>query len=495
MSSLNTGAPRGRARSETPKNFRKAVWGSFQNTKSLHSLTAVLMMIEFAAIVVVAYLAVLSYHSMMGMPWSLGSHLKYLYAAFFLSATVLLLSLTFHNSSYIQTRPLYIVLGSAISIVALAFSFLLSGMFLFKLTDEYSRGSFVFQLVGVSIVVLGGRTIFYFRIRSAIASGFLEARRVFLIGNPDRCAQMSERVEPNGIRVVGSFSPPDASDHIVASGREREARLMVDKCRSLKIEDIFILADDEDWPRTVKLVNLLSELPLSLHIVPSSSDTFFSTSQIVDFGGVTTIQVACPPLSALDRATKRAFDVCVAASGLLLLAPLFVIVSIAIKLDSRGPVFFRQARIGFNKEPILVFKFRSMSVTETDGEFVKQAERNDPRVTRIGRILRRTNVDELPQLLNVLRGEMSIIGPRPHAIAHNKLFEELIPPYSRRHRMKPGISGWAQVHGYRGETDTIQKLQRRLEYDLYYIDNWSVWFDMKIIFLTLFSTKSYVNAY
>jgi exopolysaccharide biosynthesis polyprenyl glycosylphosphotransferase len=192
---------------------------------------------------------------------------------------------------------------------------------------------------------------------------------------------------------------------------------------------------------------------------------------------------------------KRAFDLCVAATGLLLLAPMFLLVSVAIKLDSRGPVFFRQARHGYNQNVITVFKFRSMSVMEDHGQHIKQAQKNDPRITRVGRILRRTNLDELPQLLNVLRGEMSIVGPRPHAVSHGEMFEKLVPPYSRRHRVKPGITGWAQVNGFRGETDTLEKLQRRLDYDLHYIENWSLWFDLKIMFMTVFSKKAYLNAY
>jgi lipopolysaccharide/colanic/teichoic acid biosynthesis glycosyltransferase len=169
-------------------------------------------------------------------------------------------------------------------------------------------------------------------------------------------------------------------------------------------------------------------------------------------------------------------------------------VGIAIKLDSPGPVFFRQTRHGFNNAPIRVFKFRSMTVME-DGDAFRQAIRGDQRITRVGRVLRRTNIDELPQLFNVLLGDMSIVGPRPHATAHNQMFEQLISTFSRRHIVKPGITGWAQVNGYRGETDTLDKMRQRVEYDLHYIDNWSFLFDMKIIVMTIFSKSVYVNAY
>jgi Undecaprenyl-phosphate glucose phosphotransferase len=451
---------------------------------------------EFVSVNAMAYFAVLIYHLMLRIPSTAVEQWKYFGSALFLSTTILLGSIALRHFPSVQTRPLHVVLASGFATVALAFSFLLSTMFLLKLTDEYSRGSFLFQLLGVSVVVLGGRAILSLRIRSAVASGFLEARRVVLIGDPIRCAQLAKRLHPCGIQAVGAFSSPASGDGgDSATDLERSARILVDACRSLGMQDILVLAESDDWPRTVRLVNLLSELPVGLHVVPSNSDAFFSTAQILEFGNITTIQVAHPPLSLLDQAVKRAFDLCGAACGLILLAPLFVIVSIAIKLDSRGPVFFRQLRHGYNKEPISVLKFRSMNVMENSSDFIQQAQKNDPRVTRIGRVLRRANIDELPQLLNVLRGEMSIIGPRPHAAAHNKMFEELIPPYSRRHRIKPGISGWAQVNGYRGETDTIEKMQRRLEYDLYYIENWSLWFDVKIVFMTLFSKKTYLNAY
>jgi lipopolysaccharide/colanic/teichoic acid biosynthesis glycosyltransferase len=176
------------------------------------------------------------------------------------------------------------------------------------------------------------------------------------------------------------------------------------------------------------------------------------------------------------------------------LSPLFLIIALAIKLDSNGPVLFRQLRHGRNEQTISVFKFRSMSVMENGDEF-RQVKKNDPRVTRVGRVLRRTNLDELPQLLNVLVGEMSIVGPRPQAIAHNRMYSEVIPRFCRRHSVKPGITGWAQANGYRGETDTIDKMVRRVEYDLHYIDHWSLWLDLKIVLMTLLSEKAYLNVY
>jgi lipopolysaccharide/colanic/teichoic acid biosynthesis glycosyltransferase len=179
---------------------------------------------------------------------------------------------------------------------------------------------------------------------------------------------------------------------------------------------------------------------------------------------------------------------------LLLLAPLFVIVGAVIKLTSPGPVFYRQERHCFNRARFRIFKFRTMYVQENDGPF-RQARRGDPRITPFGAFLRRTNLDELPQLLNVVLGDMSIVGPRPHAVAHDADFEQRIADYTRRHNIKPGITGWAQVNGLRGETDTDEKMRARVEHDLAYVDQWSLLFDMKIIMLTLLSSKAYRNAH
>jgi exopolysaccharide biosynthesis polyprenyl glycosylphosphotransferase len=200
------------------------------------------------------------------------------------------------------------------------------------------------------------------------------------------------------------------------------------------------------------------------------------------------------PLSRLERLEKRAVDLLLAGAGLVLLTPLLVAVAILIKLDSPGPVFFMQRRYGFNQKPFRIIKFRTMRTLD-DGAVVPQARRNDPRVTRIGAWLRRWNIDEIPQLFNVLMGDMSLVGPRPHALSHNRDYEQRISFYARRHNVKPGITGWAQIHGLRGETDTDEKMKRRVEYDLFYIDNWSPGLDVQILFRTVFSARSYRNAY
>jgi lipopolysaccharide/colanic/teichoic acid biosynthesis glycosyltransferase len=174
------------------------------------------------------------------------------------------------------------------------------------------------------------------------------------------------------------------------------------------------------------------------------------------------------------------------SAGLVVLSPLLLLVALLIKLDSPGPVFFLQRRYGFNQNPFRILKFRTMTTLD-DGPVVPQARHNDPRVTPLGRFLRKWNIDELPQLINVLKGDMSLVGPRPHALSHNREYEQKIALYARRHNVLPGITGWAQVNGFRGETDTDDKMRRRVDHDLYYIDNWSLWLDLRILAMTLFS--------
>ncbi|MBM3609316.1 MAG: exopolysaccharide biosynthesis polyprenyl glycosylphosphotransferase, partial [Alphaproteobacteria bacterium] len=204
------------------------------------------------------------------------------------------------------------------------------------------------------------------------------------------------------------------------------------------------------------------------------------------------------PMSDWKNALKTIEDRLIAALALIALSPLFAVIALLVKLDSRGPVFFRQTRFGFNNEPIGVFKFRSMYADQSDIKAAKFVTKDDPRVTRIGRFIRKTSIDELPQLINVLRGELSLVGPRPHAMqakAGGKIYDEVVEGYFARHKVKPGITGWAQINGWRGETDTVEKLESRIEHDLYYIENWSLAFDLYILFKTPLSLLDTKNAY
>jgi exopolysaccharide biosynthesis polyprenyl glycosylphosphotransferase len=220
----------------------------------------------------------------------------------------------------------------------------------------------------------------------------------------------------------------------------------------------------------------------------------FEDVRLSKLGPLASLQLTRVPLSRFEVLQKRLFGLLLAAIGLILLTPVLVVVAMLIKLDSPGPVFFVQRRCGFNQRQFRIIKFRTMSTLDDDAAF-RQATRDDPRLTRFGRWLRRWNIDEIPQLFNVLTGDMSLVGPRPHALSHDRDFERRIALYARRHNVRPGITGWAQIHGLRGETDTEQKMRERVAHDLYYIDNWSFWLDLQILVRTVLSPAAYPNAY
>jgi Undecaprenyl-phosphate glucose phosphotransferase len=450
---------------------------------------------EFVVVALAAYATSLIYSLAVTRRWPAVE--AYLPSAFSIALLILCVSLALRHYAALQTQPLHRFLWNGVGAVALAFCFFLATLFLLKVTDDYSRATFFMQWVAVAVAVLGMRTMVHTKVQAAIASGRIEARRVVLIGDAGRHQAILKRLRGMGVRTVRSLPLPDLSWESGGAATEfwrGRTRPIVETCRALKPDDIVILASAASLPAAARLADVLSELPVALHMIPADVSDMLGSAALGELGEIVTIQLLRPPLSAFDRRMKRAFDTVVAAVGLILLAPVFAVVSIAIKLDSRGPVFFLQTRHGYNNELIRVFKFRSMTTTE-DGEAFRQAKKNDPRVTRVGRILRRSNIDELPQLLNVLIGEMSLVGPRPHPVALNTTFERQISPFSRRHNVKPGITGWAQVNGYRGATDTLEKMQRRFEHDVYYIDNWSFVLDVKIILMTLFSKSAYTNAF
>jgi undecaprenyl-phosphate galactose phosphotransferase/putative colanic acid biosynthesis UDP-glucose lipid carrier transferase len=235
-----------------------------------------------------------------------------------------------------------------------------------------------------------------------------------------------------------------------------------------------------------QVVGLLRSSPRAIRLYPDQNTRdILLQKRESNFDPYLSVEVQPEPLSRLDRSVKRGFDIAIALCALVISSPILAIAAILIKLDSPGPFLFRQTRWGFDDREFKIWKFRTMTVME-DGAKVVQAQRNDRRVTRMGRILRRTSIDELPQLFNVLNGDMSIVGPRPHAVAHDREYGELITEYARRRHVKPGLTGLAQVFGLRGETKTPKQMELRVEKDLWYVNNWSLWLDLKIVVMTLF---------
>jgi putative colanic acid biosynthesis UDP-glucose lipid carrier transferase len=264
--------------------------------------------------------------------------------------------------------------------------------------------------------------------------------------------------------------------------------------RGSPIDEIILGLRADRWSDLSKLLSGLRILPLPVSLIPvgAAADILRRPTHVL--GDSICVELHHGPLSRFEQGVKRVIDLLGASAGLVLLMPLLLATAILIKLDSPGPILFRQKRCGFNGRIFNIYKFRTMSVLE-DGPSICQAAKNDCRITRVGKWLRRTSIDELPQLLNVLTGTMSLVGPRPHAVAHDTQFDKVVRNYAFRHNVKPGLTGWAQVHGQRGPTPAVADIQRRVQFDLWYIDNWSLRLDFMIIIRTFGELMRGHNAY
>lgn len=260
------------------------------------------------------------------------------------------------------------------------------------------------------------------------------------------------------------------------------------------VKNVYVALPMEAAKRIKQILNAFSDSNAHVHVVPDFFTFDLMHSRWKNIGNMMTLSVHDTPFRGFTSMIKRFEDVLLSLVIIALISPILLIVAIGVKLSSPGPIIFKQDRYGLDGRPIKVWKFRSMSATD-NGSVVKQAKKNDPRITKFGAFIRRTSLDELPQFFNVLTGQMSIVGPRPHAVAHNEEYRGLIDKYMLRHQVKPGITGWAQINGYRGETDTIDKMEKRVEYDLTYIQNWTLWLDIKIVYLTIFKGFTGKTAY
>ena len=299
-----------------------------------------------------------------------------------------------------------------------------------------------------------------------------------------------------GIDFVGYFDDR-TDDRVHVEGLAQRLGGLTDVARYVGehgIRDVYITLPLGSQPRIVELLESLQGTTASLYFVPDVFGISIIQVRLQDVNGVPVVGICETPFTGTNELAKRISDVVLASIILVLISPLLLVIAIGIKLSSPGPVIFKQKRNGLDGEEIIVYKFRTMT-TQDNGSVVPQATKNDPRVTKFGAFLRRTSLDELPQFINVLQGRMSIVGPRPHAVAHNETYRQLIKAYMVRHKVKPGITGWAQVNGHRGETDTIEKMQARVEYDLEYLRNWSLGLDLQIIARTLRLVLFDRNAY
>ena len=302
--------------------------------------------------------------------------------------------------------------------------------------------------------------------------------------------KLAERIEATpflGVKVAGFFDDRSADRLQPFEGKSLLGNIdeLGGYVKSHRVDMIYITLPMATQPRIMMLLDDLQDTTASVYFAPDIFMFDLIQGRMDTVGGIPVLAVCESPFCGMNAIVKRASDIVLGALILLLISPLLAVIALGVKLSSPGPVLFRQRRYGLNGQEVVVYKFRSMTVTE-DGPVVKQATKNDARVTRFGAFIRRTSLDELPQFINVLQGRMSIVGPRPHAVAHNEMYRRLINSYMVRHKVRPGITGWAQVNGLRGETETVEKMKARIEYDLDYLRHWSLGLDLKIIWRTVF---------
>lgn len=370
--------------------------------------------------------------------------------------------------------------------------------FLTKTSSQFSRGwSIVWGVTAPAAIIiarLGVRSLAH----HLIGWGNL-ARHVAIVGAgpiADRLASNLKLHSPELV-LVGVFDDRQRSRSevnealILPIGNTRD---LIALGRDASLDEIIVTVPLNARERLSALIDELAVLPVDIRVCPGLPVIDGSSPSITYLDDIPLIAALKRPIGEWSWMAKSILDRTGAFLGLLALAPLMFLIGLAVRLESKGPALFRQRRNGFNQEVITILKFRTMTVME-DSDIIIQAGKNDTRITRLGRFLRRSSLDELPQLINVLRGDMSLVGPRPHAIAHNSHYSKIIGHYVNRHRVKPGMTGLAQVNGFRGETDTPEKMEARVKYDLYYIENWSLILDVKIIFRTLLVVLFQRTAY
>ncbi|MGB8816580.1 MAG: undecaprenyl-phosphate glucose phosphotransferase [Rhizobiaceae bacterium] len=329
-------------------------------------------------------------------------------------------------------------------------------------------------------------------------------RRALIVGGGKVAESLIRSIEiqpDNDIRICGIFDDrDDVRSPPVVAGYPKLGTVgeLIEFARIARIDMLIVAMPLTAETRVLSLLKRLWVLPVDIRLSAHANKLQFRPRAYSHIGSVPMLDIFDKPINDWDSVAKRAFDIVFSLIGIVLLSPVMLVTAIAIKLDSPGPVLFRQIRHGFNNEEINVLKFRSMYTKMNDPTGKNAVTKGDPRVTKVGRFIRKSSIDELPQFFNALRGDLSLVGPRPHAISaqsRDRLYGDVVEGYFARHRVKPGVTGWAQINGWRGEIDNDEKIKMRTEYDLFYIENWSLWFDLKILFLTPIRLLNTENAY
>ena len=396
------------------------------------------------------------------------------------------------------TRPIAFI-DKIIIVFVTTFSFLLAAAFALKMSAEYSRiwtGSFALLACAAIVIV----RVITAQIIKQLADRNVFSRNVVIVGSGDQMWKLLDIIEKSELRFItllGVFSEGGKlgahSGHFTTLGTPDELPSFI---RNHNVDDVIICMPWSADDHITSMINTLRELPVSVYLGADLIGFRLPLRRAPDhFEELPLVEVMGRPLAGWGGIQKAVLDYSLVTLLTMLVLPLMTLIVIAIRLESKGPALFRQQRYGFINKTFEIYKFRTMSYTETKERDIVQATRNDPQVTRIGRILRRLSLDELPQIFNVLNGTMSLVGPRPHAVQHNEEYAKMIRGYFARHRVKPGMTGWAQVNGLRGETDTLKKMEKRVQYDIYYVENWSLLFDLKILMMTAVICLTGRNAY
>jgi len=371
-------------------------------------------------------------------------------------------------------------------------------LFFSKTSVDFSRFAIGIWFSVSLVTLISWRMGFYLFLKKIRSLGY-NTRSVAIIGLSNEGDRLIEEINSHaeiGLKITAAFDDRPLSRigdryHDFLEGTIDQG---VDRARNDEFDIVYVALPLSAENRIQGILQKLGDTTATVHLVPNLIGYSLMQASLSRVGGIQTFSVFDNPMTGPNAALKRAEDIFVATIALLLLGIPMLMIALGIKVTSRGPALFKQDRYGLNGKKIKVFKFRSMTVAE-NGDKVTQAKKDDVRITKFGAFLRKTSLDELPQFLNVLSGEMSVIGPRPHAVSHNEEYRKIVDFYMLRHKVKPGITGWAQVNGWRGETDTLDKMQMRLEYDLDYIRRWSLWMDVKILAFTLLRGFIHKNAY
>lgn len=428
------------------------------------------------------------FHQLCLESWNMSA--KYIIATAVIALTVASINLTDNN---------YLVFFRRKFILSVIWKFLVFWLvadaainfvfYLLNSNDPFNHEWLAFTLICSFLLLNVNRLFFRGLIWRARAKGKYR-RNVFLIGSSSSILSLGQRMKQyrsEGFSIAGV-------QRLHSSPRRELIDNIAERVRQSGAAEVWICLPLEMGRIVKSILYKLRNETAEIRFLPEFSDELLLNHRASEVVGRYSIDLSVTPISGYSRILKRTEDIILGGLIFLLISPVCLGIAIAIKLTSSGPILFKQYRTGANGRHFKVYKFRSMEVHE-EKNGLTQATKNDARVTKIGNFLRRTSLDELPQFFNVLQGHMSIVGPRPHALAHNDYYKNLVESYMRRHMVKPGITGWAQMSGYRGETDTLEKMQKRVEYDLWYIDNWSVRLDIKIIILTIFKGFINKNAY